>query len=436
VTLLTPQEPEPALEPVADAPVSLPPVDRFGARDRDLVVVSPTYAPEPLGTPLYSADMVRWLAGIGWNVEVVTGQPFYPQFERYPGYGRRTRHDVVDGVPVHRLPTFVPHGGRTRWRMVTDANFLAQGASRAGGRRLPRARTVLSVSPGSPVAPILASTIRRRGGRHVCLVHDVQSGLAVSLGMVKSSRMGEAIREVERRSLDLADQLLTLSPEMADVLRRMGVRTPIAVLPLWSTVEAPTATIGPVTDIQFSGNFGRKQGLWQLLDLMEGLRAVRPQTTFTLRGAGPMLDAFKDLLATKRLDDVEILPPVDTLALPSALSSSRVHIVPQLAATATHVVPSKIVNALAVGGAVLAFCGPDSPVARMADACDAIRVVEPGQTAAAVAAAVDLLDRRDARELRTAAIDYATQRHGRERLLSRLHDVLVADEPINTFEGD
>lgn len=396
----------------------------FGDHDRALVVVSPTFAPEPLGTPLYAADAVSWLAGAGWSVDVVTAQPFYPHFERYPGYGRRTRRDRIGGVPVHRLPTVVPRGGRAPWRLAGDANFLAQGVARAFTGLIPRASTVLSISPGAPAATLVGAAVRRPGGRHVSLVHDVQSGLAEGLGMVKNARVVDGMRRFERRSLDVADLVLTLSEEMAAVLRGIGVATPIEVLPLWSTVAAPTATIGPVTDVQFAGNLGRKQALDQLLALMVRLRQIRPQTTFTIRGAGPMQAELEAQLAGAGLD-VEVLPPVDDRALPAALAASRVHVVPQLATTGVHVVPSKIVNALAVGGAVVALCAEGSPVTRMAAACEAIRVVPPGAVDEAAVAVCALLEGQDAKRLRAAAIAYAAEHHDRERLLSRLHGILL-----------
>ncbi len=423
-TAVPAEDPDPTARPtevdLADAEAI-----RLPGRGRRLVVVSPTFAPEPIGTPLYAADTVAWLAAAGWDVEVVTAQPFYPQFERYAGYGRGTRRDRVDGVPVHRMPTIVPRGGRTRWRLASDANFLAQGVSRTGTGVVRRAPTVLSISPGSPVAPIVGAAARQRGGRHVALVHDVQSGLASGLGMVRGNRTIELLRAVERRAIGLADEVVALSDEMAGVLRDLRVGAPITVIPLWSTV-APSSTvpIGPVTDVQFSGNFGRKQGIDQLLALIVALRIARPQTTFTIRGAGPMAAAFQAQLDSAGLG-ITVEPPVPHAALPAALLASRVHLVPQLASTVTHVVPSKIVNALATGGAVVALTGDDSPVARMATHCDAIRLAAPGDTEAAVAAVCKLLDGHDPRQLRAAAMRYATEHHDRERLLRRLHDLLV-----------
>jgi colanic acid biosynthesis glycosyl transferase WcaI len=363
---------------------------------------------------------------------VVVSPTFHPAFQLYPGYGRRTRLDHVRGVPVHRLPTIVPRGGRVRWRLAGDANFLAQGVARAGTGRVPRAATVLSVSPGSPVAPMVGAALTRRGGRHVCLVHDVQSGLAEGLGMVRKGRITDVMRAVERRAIGAADLVLTLSAEMEDVLRRMGVRAPMKVLPLWSTVAAPDGFVGATTDVQFSGNFGRKQGLEQLAALIVRLRRERPATTFTVRGAGPLRDAFQSQLDGAGAD-VQLEDPVDNAALPAALAASRVHIVSQLATTATHVVPSKIVNALAVGGAVLAFSGSDSPVARMAAQCDAIRVVPPGDTEAAIEAVCDLLDHHDPRQLRASAMAYAAEHHDRETLLHRLHNALL-DAPADEWQ--
>ena len=406
------------------------PSQLFPAAGRRLVVLSPTYAPEPLGTPLYAADTVAWLAAAGWDIEVVTSQPYYPDFVRHPGYGRATRRDRVDGVPVLRLPTIVPRAGRVRWRLAGDANFLAQGAARAAVRGVRRSPTVLSISPGTPVSTMVGAAVRRGDGRHVCIVHDVQSGLAAGLGMIASTRLVGVVRDAERRALDLADHLLALSEEMVGGLRAIGVRTPIGVLPLWSTVPAAVGSPpSAMTDVQFSGNLGRKQGLDQLVGLFTSLRRSRPSTTFTVRGAGPLRDSVQAQLDAAGLG-VTIEPPVETAALPGALRASRLHVVPQLATTATHVVPSKIINVLATGGAVLAFASPASPVARMARECPAIRVVEPGDIAGAVTAACELLDTRVLASLRQAAQEYARDHHDRERLLRRLHEVLVGPRAL------
>ena len=92
----------------------------------DVLVLSPTFHPEKVGTPHYATDMVREMSRQGHRPQVVTNQPYYPAFERFEGYVRRTRRDELDGIPLRRLPTIVPPNGSRAGRIVADLNLLLQ----------------------------------------------------------------------------------------------------------------------------------------------------------------------------------------------------------------------------------------------------------------------------------------------------------------------
>lgn len=104
--------------------------------DRRVRIVTPTFDPEPIGTPLYTGELARWLRSGGWDVNGVTAQPHYPGFRSTRGTGAG-RRDAVDGIPAYRLPTLVSRKGTFAWRAISDANFLGQGMiARRRGRRL------------------------------------------------------------------------------------------------------------------------------------------------------------------------------------------------------------------------------------------------------------------------------------------------------------
>lgn len=393
---------------------------------RRLVLVSPTFAPEVLGTPLYSADIARWFTGRGWAVQVVTAQPFYPEFKRYPGYRRARRHDTFDGrIPVFRLPTFVPRRGQASLRVITDLNFALQGVIAGLTGRVKRSDYVLSVSPGSPYAVAVANRFRTRGGRHIAIVHDVQSGLASGLGIWWVAAVASVMRRLERHSLNRADQLLTLSKNMRASIEGLGVTKPIEVLPLWRTVEPPERP-GPYSaEVQFSGNLGRKQGLDDLVALVRRLECVRPGTRVVIRGSGPLRDQVRVALAdepTVRFDD-----PVPHHRLGEALAETPLHIVTQLPAAASSALPSKIFNALSVGGIIVAFAPVNSPVAHLAQQCAAVRIVPPGDLDAAASTVAELLDSGALSLLSAAAQHYAATHHDRDTLLGQLESMLLGE---------
>src|SRR5262249_44815299 len=80
------------------------------------------YAPEPTGNAPYTTGLAEYLADMGHEVEVVTGQPHYPQWRRYRDPETRNRH----GLRVRRLRHYVPKSPRIVGRMLMEASYAVQ----------------------------------------------------------------------------------------------------------------------------------------------------------------------------------------------------------------------------------------------------------------------------------------------------------------------
>jgi len=362
---------------------------RFASNDDFRVrIVTPTFDPEPIGTPLYAGELARWLRSTGWDVDVVTAQPFYPGFLRYDGYGRQRRHDAVDEIPVYRLPTIVPRGGGLAWRAVSDLNFLGQGL--LARRRLELSPLTVVISPGVPFAIPVARALTSSAGRVVAWVHDLQSGLGAAFGA--PTVLVNVNTKVERWCLDLADHVFTLSDGMAKKLCALGVKSPIDTFPLWATLPPDDGRPGQVlADVQYSGNIGRKQGCEQLLDLAERLDEQRPGTTLLIRGNPAARSGLEAAAADRGLRHVTFTDLAPRAELRRALRSGRVYVIPQVAGVGDSVLPSKIVNALAAGCRVVAAGEPWSAVAELAGRHGNLTLTPPGDADALAAAVLHVL---------------------------------------------
>jgi len=358
----------------------------------ELLVVSPTFHPEKVGTPHYVTDLVRGLSEAGEQVRVVTSQPYYPAFERFDGYGRGTRRDEVDGVPVYRVPTVVPRGGQGRWRAVSEVNFLLQVVFAVVTGRVARSSRVLAVSPGVPFAVIAGWLLRRRGGRLVTVVHDIQFGLVASTRGGLGRIAARLARRVEVWALNRSDVVTVLSPAMASELRAAGVSAPIEVVALWPTIEPAADGSEEPGVVLYSGNLGAKQGVGRLLEMAGYLFGQVPEARVVIRGQGPERAELEAEAVRRGLDNVEFVDFVEASDLPSELARAAVHVVPQLPAGAAHAVPSKIYNALAVGRPVVVTAAAGSPVAEMAADCPALVCVDPDDDEALGAAVAKLLE--------------------------------------------
>jgi colanic acid biosynthesis glycosyl transferase WcaI len=339
---------------------------------------------------------------------------------------------VSEGVRVLRLGTWVPRRRSTLARILCEGLFLAGGLVTLALRRLERRELVVSVSP-SILSVALGVALKRPGGRHVAIVHDIQSGLAEGLGMV-GGRLVRLIRACERVVLNRVDMVSVLTPEMAARLRALGVTAPIEIVPIWVDTEVirPLAvdTGGRLT-VLYSGNFGKKQGLDQIISMAAELQAKRPELEIVLRGGGSRRQELAFEIERRRLRNVRIAALLPPEALSRGLAMGDVHLVPQDPQAADSAIPSKIFNIMAAARPFVATANPGSSLWRMQDSSGAFLCVPPNEPGALAEAVLRLADDDRLRaELGAKGRRFVEQHFAKEAVLggfrSLVHDLLAA----------
>ncbi len=129
---------------------------------------------------------------------------------------------MISGVQVERVRSRVPKKGGAFPRIVSELSFFFAGLSLLLGGRVKRHDLVISLCP-SVFGVALGACARARHGRHVAIVHDIQSGLAKGLKMVSAPGIVTAMRLCERLVFNRADLVTVLTREMADQLRENGI---------------------------------------------------------------------------------------------------------------------------------------------------------------------------------------------------------------------
>lgn len=412
-----------------------------------LVLVSHNYFPEPTGIPAYNTALATWFRRRGWRVTVLTGVPHYPWWRVPEPYaGRDHRHgrgdEVIDGVHVlrvhHHVPT-PPPGGLARMRL--DASWLAAWFRR--GRRLRlRPDVVVVVAPPFLVGA-LGCWLRRRWRRPVVYhVQDLQVDAALDLGMLPRP-LAAPLRWLERRVLGAVDVVTTVSRGMQRRLdAKRAARRPALLLPNWADCAGlrpePTAArdanpyraawqAGPHdTVIAYAGNLGRKQGLdlllaaWRRLDRLPDLRLV-------LAGDGAeraALAAQAADLPHPRFRLIGLQPAADLAAF---LAAADIHCIPQRAAAADLVMPSKLLNILAAGRPVVVAAEPGTELADTVIRAGCGLVVPPEDPAAFAAALASLVaDPARRAAMGRAGRAYCERHLDVDRVLGRFERLLLA----------
>ncbi len=359
-----------------------------------VLLVAMSYWPEPAGSAPMMTDLATAFAAAGAATTVLTARPNYPGQQVYPEYtGGRRDSETADGVRIERFLTVPPKGGGMRARLlhegVLHAGFMA---ARTSGR-VPAHAAVLSLCP-SIFSVAVADRFKAPGGRHVAVVHDIQSGLAGALGLGGGAAV-KALRTVERLALNRADAVVVLSEPMREVLRDLGVTVPIAVIPPHVDTDLihplPRLPDRPPT-VLYSGAFARKQGLEVVLDMAAILRTRVPEAQVVLRGQGGIEAELRERAGRMALGNVVFEPLAPKHRLNEGLAEGDVHLVPQRPEGAAFAMPGKAVTIMAAGRPFVCTCEAGSALERMGTEVGAFRCVSPGDAGAMADAVALLLD--------------------------------------------
>jgi colanic acid biosynthesis glycosyl transferase WcaI len=360
----------------------------------DVLVLTRHYAPEPTGSAPVIQEIAEWLAADGNSVRVVSVRPNYPGTEVFDGYRNGERDRAVEnGVAVRRLATSPLRGAGLMARLGPESRFFIDLALGAATGRIQRAERVISLCP-SILTTLGAILLVRRGGRHLAIVHDIQSGLGSALGSGPVKLVLPILRRIEAFALNRTDQIVVLSQAMQAALFDLGVRRPIAVLPpsidTRRITPRPRPYDAPPT-LLYSGNLGRKQGLEQLIDLAEVLSRLAPEVRMVIRGEGAMRQALTEDATSRALHNLRFAPLAPKDALSAALAEGDVHLVPQVASGSDFAVPSKVFAIMAAARPFVATAAPGSALDRLAEASGAFVCAAPADPVAFADAALALL---------------------------------------------
>lgn len=367
-----------------------------------LLLLGINYAPEAIGIAVYTTEMCETFAANGHRVEAVTAQPYYPLWRIFPGFGGlRWRRTTEGGVTVTRTPLYVPRRPTGLKRLVHHFSFaLASLVPTLRAARRLRPDVVICIAPSLVSAPVAWLAARLSGAQSWLHVQDFEVGAAFATGLIAPrGLLARAALAFERGIVSRFDRVSTISPEMRTRLSAMGIADDRTfLLRNW----ADTDRITPLSDgspfrrewsiatphvALYSGNIGTKQGIEIIVDVARRL-ADRRDLTFVICGQGPHRAALEARAAGLGNIQFRDLQPPERLS--ELLSLATIHLLPQSAAAADLVLPSKLVNMLASGRPVAATALPGTGLAR--EVADCGMVVPPGDAASLAGAVVQLAD--------------------------------------------
>jgi glycosyltransferase involved in cell wall biosynthesis len=343
-------------------------------------------------------DIAKWLAAAGHDVEVITGQPSYNPESRYP---RRPRREEWNGVRIRRVPMFEEKRRGIR-RQVNSALFIVIATLMiVFGRRRDVVWTTSIPPVIQPFAMRLASWIRR--AKFVYFLQDIYPEIGLSVHMLKDGVLSRLLRSIDTWTLDRSDAVVTLSDDMAAVVRTRGAAPKRLVLinnfaaVTGQPVNRPQRS-GPARFV-FAGNIGRFQ---HLEGLIETFASIDPAVAvLDVLGEGR---AKAGLQRTAREHGIAAVRFHEGLPVDAAFAFIRecdVGVVSLEPGLFRYAYPSKTFTYVAAGLPLLALVETDSQIARETRARNIGLTVDWGEPASRRIAAIHELaawpaDKRDA----------------------------------------
>lgn len=384
-------------------------------RSPKALFVTQHYWPEIIGSAPYCTDIADSLAAGNTKVTVFTCWPHYPEAAIPQSYlGGQRDNEKRGDIVIKRVAPWLPRRRNVLGRLFAEFLFLVNGLAALTTRRIHRSDLVVSLCP-SILTVLLGVFATRRKGRHIAVVHDIQSGLASGLGMVGSGPLVKLMRWLERVVLNRVSLVLVLSRNMGQRLEDQGIRTPIEQLPIWVDTKVISPREKPESEtvhVYYSGNFGKKQALDQVVEMAALLEKRNDRIVVTFRGGGGEAGNLAENISARGLRNVRFAPLVPADRLAEGLAEGDIYVVPQNGQTADFAVPSKVYSIMAAGRPFVASAPPGSMLWWLKDESHALLCVPAGD-AAALADAVERLVRNPAlrRELARNGRNYAVAHH-------------------------
>ena len=339
---------------------------KTGGLSKKITIIGINYYPEDSAIGLYTTQKAEHLASNGYDVTVITGFPYYPQWKVHEEYKSKPYllKESTNGVNVFRSKQYVPSKPTFFNRILhlssfTFGNFLNL-------FRISKPGLVISIVPFT--TSILLGWFLKLRYKSILWTHiqDFEFDAASQTGFGASTpTFFKILFKVEKILLSKASLISTISNSMMQTLHQKSCAEAY-FLPNWidenkinpRTSKQHQLLGSKKTKILYSGNIGEKQDWDVFMAFCRDIDASKNQIIVVGDGAK------KDWLTGEinALDHVAYHPPVPYEELSDLLCSADLHILFQKTDVLDAVMPSKILGMMASGKPSLVIGNKDSEV--------------------------------------------------------------------------
>ncbi|WP_100610466.1 glycosyltransferase [Confluentibacter lentus] len=322
-----------------------------------ITLITAYYYPEDTAIGLYNLQMVEYMESKGYEVNVITGFPNYPQWKIRDNYKSKSTffYEKINKTNVSRYKQYVPANPTFFKRILLIMDFTM--GSFFNIIKIKKCDLVICVVPYT--STILLGWILKVKCRAMLWNHvqdfefdaAKETGISSKEGFIKKL-VFKILFKIESFLLNKGDINSTISNRMFNKLESKS-KTKSFYFPNWidhSKIDpSNTITHKYLTSkrfkILYSGNIGDKQDWKFFLKFAHELN--RYEVDIIIVGDGAMKNWLcKEI---KTLNNVKYYPPVDYNDLSDLLCSTDLHILFQKSEVVDSVMPSKLLGMMASG---------------------------------------------------------------------------------------
>lgn len=338
---------------------------------KKVLLISYNYYPELTGIGKYNSELCEHLHNSGYEVKVITGFPYYPNWKIFDGY-RNTiyKREIINGVNVIRCPLYIPAMPSGSKRMLQDLSFYLSSMLVVIYQVITFKKFDIIITPSpSFMNGFHGIFLKFFHSKSVFVFHiqDLQIDAALELGIIKKDWLKSLLLRFEKIIMSHATVVSTISEGMrSKILSKKYSPRIITLFPNWvdnTKVFKQKVDLSIILELGidlekkvffYSGAIGEKQGLEVLLALAPGLAIDAPSLLFVISGSGPYKNRLEAQALELNLNNILFIDLQPTLIFNQLLNYAHCHLIIQKKQLGGDLfLPSKLSNILAVGGLCL-----------------------------------------------------------------------------------
>lgn len=402
--------------------------------NKKVTLISGYFYPEDTAIGLYNTQLVDFLIKKGYEVNVITGFPSYPQWEIREDYKNRDNFlsENYKNAEVYRYKQYVPSNPTFLKRIALTLDFTY--GSFINIRKIKKTDVIICVVPHTSTLLLGWLLKKRTKAKMWNHIQDFefdaakQTGISSSNNVLKNAIFG-VLFKMESKLLNTANISSTISQSMLEKLKSKSKKETF-YFPNWIDED----DINPNNSnthkylkanafkILYSGNIGDKQDWESFLKFVGKLNSKEVQVIIV--GDGSKKNWLVNEI--KVYNNVHYFPPVDYSELSSLLCSADLHVLFQKQDVIDSVMPSKLLGMMASAKPSLIVGNPKSEVKKIVKESEGGYYIANNDLDKCISIVENLITNPDQSEqLGLNARKYITTKFSREMVLASFEAKLI-----------